>query len=186
MILTDLPRSQAFQATSASRKRELTQFLADAARTVGLIGEVSVLLTGDRRIRELNRQFRGKDEATDVLSFAAPKNFGAIEACGDLAISLETASRQAVAHAHPLDTEIRVLMLHGLLHLAGYDHETDGGRMARRERSLRKRLALPCGLLERSGAAAKANSAPNRTVRSSASRAKRPLPSRPPRQNGTP
>ncbi len=113
---------------------------------------MTVLLASDATIRDLNRRFRGKDEATDVLSFPAEpfKNTNAAErAAGDVAIGVETARRQAAEQGHALNTEIKVLILHGLLHLAGYDHETDAGKMQRRERQLRARLGLPPGLIER-------------------------------------
>jgi len=130
--------------------RTLARFLTQAQSAVRLRGEVGVLLTTDRAIRRLNRQFRGKDKATDVLSFPAePLAREREKLAGDLAISVETARNQGAACGHPLGVEIKVLMLHGLLHLAGYDHETDEGRMARRERQLRAGLGLPLGLIER-------------------------------------
>jgi probable rRNA maturation factor len=110
----------------------------------------------------LNRQFRGKNKATDVLSFpslthvsksgrhGAPAGLGIPEIAGDLAISVDTARKQAADMGHSVSIEIKVLMLHGLLHLAGYDHETDEGEMARLEERLRARLRLPLGLIERS------------------------------------
>ena len=128
--------------------RTLARFLAEAQAAVRLKGEVTVLLTTDPAIRKLNRNFRGKDKATDVLSFPA-EGIGAEEIAGDLAISVPTAFKQAIEQGHPLATEIKVLILHGLLHLAGYDHETDNGKMARRERQLRAKLNLPQGLIER-------------------------------------
>ena len=127
--------------------RSLAAFLRKAQAAVRLPGQVSVLLTSDLEIRRLNRRFRGKNQATDVLSF--PAEPGPEKLAGDLAIGLPTAGRQAAAQGHSLATEIKVLMLHGLLHLAGYDHETDEGAMARRERMLRARLRLPPGLIER-------------------------------------
>jgi probable rRNA maturation factor len=120
-----------------------------------LRGHVTVLLTTDSAIRRLNRQFRGKNKATDVLSFPAAdftevsKNGRTEPVAGDLAISVPTARRQAEERGHTLGVEIKVLMLHGLLHLAGYDHETDNGTMARRELTLRAKLKLPHGLIER-------------------------------------
>jgi len=128
--------------------RALSRFLTAAKAAVGLRGQVTVLLTTDGNIRGLNRKFRGKNKATDVLSFPA-KGVGAEAIAGDLAISVSTARRQGAAHGHPLGVELKVLMLHGLLHLAGYDHEKDEGRMARRERLLRGKLGLPQGLIER-------------------------------------
>jgi probable rRNA maturation factor len=128
--------------------RTLAHFLAEAQAAVRLKGEVTVLLTSGASIRRLNRQFRGKDKATDVLSFPAD-GIGAEEIAGDLAISVPTALKQAIEQGHPLATEIKVLILHGLLHLAGYDHEADKGKMARREGQLRAKLGLPHGLIER-------------------------------------
>jgi probable rRNA maturation factor len=128
--------------------RTLARFLSQAQAAVRLRGEVTVLLTTDAAIRKLNRQFRGKNKATDVLSFPAD-GIGAEAIAGDLAISVPTALRQAVEQKHSLSTEIKVLILHGLLHLAGHDHEADEGKMARRERLLRTRLGLPQGLIER-------------------------------------
>lgn len=111
-----------------------------------------MLLASDATIRDLNRRFRGKDEATDVLSFPAKplQNTKLAErVAGDVAIGMETARRQAAEQGHALATEMKVLILHGLLHLAGYDHETDAGKMQRREGQLRARLGLPQGLIER-------------------------------------
>lgn len=130
--------------------KTLARFLREAQAAVRLRGTVSVLLTSDAGIRRLNRQFRGKDKVTDVLSFPAGGP-AAGEIAGDLAISVPTARRQGVAQGHSLRTEIKILILHGLLHLAGYDHETDDGAMARRELRLRARLGLPQGLIERAG-----------------------------------
>jgi probable rRNA maturation factor len=132
--------------------RTLARFLTLGQATVRLKGQVTVLLTTDPAIRKLNHQFRGKDKATDVLSFPA-EGLGAEEIAGDLAISVPTALRQAKEQEHSLSTEVKVLILHGLLHLSGYDHEDDNGQMARRERLLRTRLGLPQGLIERATAA---------------------------------
>ena len=130
--------------------RALNRFLAQAQAAVGLRGQVSVLLTTDAAMRRLNRRFRGIRKPTDVLSFpAAAAPSGPEAVAGDLAIGVPTARRQAIEHGHALASEIKILILHGLLHLAGYDHEADNGRMARRERQLRARLGLPGGLIER-------------------------------------
>lgn len=155
MILLDpdlapIPTSAAEPNDRLPAAQTLTRFLKKAQAEVRLRGAVSVLLTTDAAIRRLNRTFRGKNKATDVLSFpAAEQSRG--EVAGDLAISVDTALKQARDHGHSLATEIKVLMLHGLLHLAGYDHESDHGQMARREQALRKKLALPLGLIERAG-----------------------------------
>jgi probable rRNA maturation factor len=137
----------AWAAAGLSRSG-LTRFLNGARRAVGLEGTVDVLLANDKRLRGLNREFRGKDTATDVLSFPAVEVVAA-EHVGDVAISLETAARQAKEHGHSLRDEVRVLLLHGLLHLQGMDHESDGGEMAEREAELRARLRLPSGLIAR-------------------------------------
>jgi probable rRNA maturation factor len=100
----------------------------------------------------LNREFRGQDAATDVLSFPAgplPDGRGSEIMLGDLAISLPRARAQAAALGHNLELELQILMLHGVLHLAGMDHETDSGRMARAEKRWRLRFGLPSGLIER-------------------------------------
>lgn len=147
-------------ATSAPRdaslrlpaQRTLARFLTEAQRAVGLRGQVSVLLTTDSEIRRLNRLFRGMDHSTDVLSFPAPTlPAAAEEIAGDLAISVPIACRQAAEHGHSLLMEIKILILHGLLHLAGFDHHADSGQMERRERALRVRLKLSHGLIERAG-----------------------------------
>lgn len=129
----------------------LTRFLRSAQQASGLPGEVDVLLTSDLQLRKLNRRFRGKNKSTDVLSFPAPFELSAVHA-GDLAISLETAERQAREHGHALREEVRILLLHGLLHLGGMDHETDSGQMAAREAGLRSHLRLPVGLIARAAA----------------------------------
>jgi probable rRNA maturation factor len=145
--LLAIPRDRRLPCT-----RTLARFLESGQTAVRLRGQVSVLLTTDAAIRKLNRQFRGLNKATDVLSFPAD-GVGAEEIAGDLAISVPTALRQSVEQEHSLSTEIKVLILHGLLHLAGYDHEADDGKMARRERLLRGRLGLPQGLIERAAGA---------------------------------
>ena len=108
------------------------------------------LITTDAELRRLNREFRGKDAVTDVLSFPAPASQSLAPAhIGDLAISFPRARAQACEFGHRTEHEIQILMLHGLLHLLGMDHENDRGRMARAEKLWRKRLGLPNGLIER-------------------------------------
>ena len=133
----------------------LTRFLRTAQAACGLAGEIEVLLADDRTLRRLNREYRGKNKATDVLSFPAPgaSALGSpVAYAGDLAISLETAARQAAEHGHTLRDELRILLLHGVLHLQGMDHEIDGGEMAAREAKLRGRLRLRTGLIARASA----------------------------------
>lgn len=135
-----------------SSESALARFLARARRAVRLRGQVNVVVTNNRQMRELNRRFRGKDKATDVLSFPAPEDIRR-KLAGDIAVSAEIAGGNAAALGHTAGTELKVLVLHGLLHLAGYDHESDGGEMARREMKLRRELKLPESLIERAGRA---------------------------------
>lgn len=180
MILLDpdldpdpVPRAAAAKRTTGAKlpnlrmpsTRSLSRFLAQARLEVRLRGQVSVLLTTDAAQRSLNRRFRGKNKATDVLSFPADCTApGTEKIAGDLSISVPTARRQAELQGHSLATEIKVLILHGLLHLAGYDHETDTGRMARRERTLRTSLRLPGGLIERTTSQSRSGSKPIKTA----------------------
>jgi len=114
-------------------------------------GVVSIALVGDAAIRRLNRQYRRIDRVTDVLSFPAsrPPHSQTPVFLGDLAIALAVARRQARQQGHALSRELRILALHGLLHLLGYDHETDRGEMQRLEERLRRRAGLPPGLISR-------------------------------------
>ncbi|HZQ20178.1 MAG TPA: rRNA maturation RNase YbeY [Terriglobales bacterium] len=125
----------------------LEDFVREARRAAGLRADVSVLITGDSNMRQLNSRFRGKNSATDVLSFPAAESNGF---AGDIAVSFSFASRNARALGHSVADEIRILILHGILHLAGYDHEKDRGEMEAKETALRRKLALPTGLIERS------------------------------------
>lgn len=142
----------------------LRPFLRRARRAVPVAGQVSVLLASDSALQRLNGKFRGLHHATDVLSFPAlempaQKSRSSQRSrpraahpaiAGDLAISLDAAERQAAEFGHPLTIELKILILHGLLHLAGYDHETDAGEMASREEQLRRRFRLPSALIARS------------------------------------
>ena len=104
-----------------------------------------VALVSDARVRQLNARYRAKNAATDVLSFAAE----APGLLGEVVIASGVARRQARRAGHSIQVEVRVLALHGLLHLLGYDHERDDGRMARVERRLRRKGGLREGLIER-------------------------------------
>jgi probable rRNA maturation factor len=141
--------------------RGLARWLEQAAPARAR-GEVTIALVSDGRMRALNRSFRGKDYATDVLSFPAQSrgpNGGTTPGVGsradvapylgDIVIATGVATRQADEAGHALGTELRVLALHGLLHLLGYDHESDDGRMARVEARLRRQGGLKEGLIER-------------------------------------
>jgi probable rRNA maturation factor len=127
------------------RPRAIQQFAQKLRNKVARGAAFDCLLTGDSELRQLNSRYRGKDCPTDVLSFPS----GAFGSLGDIAISLQRARTQAREFEHSTETEVRILMLHGLLHLMGMDHETDGGRMARAEKRWRTRLELPGGLIER-------------------------------------
>jgi probable rRNA maturation factor len=157
MIVTDFGEGDHPPALPAART--LQRFLDAAAAAIPLRGQVTVLITSDRGIRKLNRQYRQKNKATDVLSFPAaqpkPIRRGGTKVAGDLAISIDMAARHALVLDHSLATELKVLMLHGLLHLAGFDHEADKGQMASRELELRRKLRLPGGLIVRTGKVAK-------------------------------
>jgi probable rRNA maturation factor len=125
------------------RVRALVSRIARAIRESrvqgpGSKGEVSILFCGDRKMRTLNRLYRKKDRPTDVLAFPAQAN-GLL---GDIVISVPYAARQAKRRGEPVSREIDRLLLHGFLHLSGYDHETDEGEMDALEAKLRKRLNL--------------------------------------------
>ena len=121
------------------RRTPLRDFLIDLAKRVAAGRAVTCLITTDAELRRLNREFRGKNYATDVLSFPPD----------EMAISLDRAAAQSKELGHSLDAELRILMLHGLLHLCGMDHEKDSGEMRRAEIRWRKKLGLPSGLIER-------------------------------------
>jgi probable rRNA maturation factor len=120
----------------------LERFARQAQKLAGVHGEVAVLVTDSRRIQELNRRFRSKNKPTDVLSFAR-------EDGGDIAICAPIALANARDYGLTAAQELKLLVLHGMLHLAGYDHETDSGQMAKKEALLRTRLKLPSSLIER-------------------------------------
>jgi probable rRNA maturation factor len=115
------------------------RLLEGAASVLGVSGEVSLVITGDKAVRALNARYRGKDRPTDVLSFPGP---GAPHErdLGDIVVSLDTAARNARSQGRTLSAELDVLALHGFLHLLGYDHENDNGEMDRLEARLRRRL----------------------------------------------
>jgi probable rRNA maturation factor len=166
------------RSTSEARPRALALFARKLQAEAAKGRAFDCLITGDAEMRRLNRQFRGQDCATDVLSFpsqrqtrrSAPRGAGlpaclarsaplggaGLRAClgqpaplGDIAISLARARAQSRRYGHGVEDEIRVLMLHGVLHLVGMDHDADGGRMERAEKRWRKQLGLPDGLIER-------------------------------------
>ena len=127
------------------RERALALFAGKAQRAVGLRGDVVIFVTCSEEMQKLNREYRGRDEPTDVLTFPSLSP----RVLGDIAISVEIAAANAAELGHSTEAEVKVLILHGLLHLAGYDHETDDGEMQTRETALRRKLGLPVGLIER-------------------------------------
>jgi probable rRNA maturation factor len=129
----------------------LERFVLRARRAVPLRDAVNVLVTSSSELRSLNRQFRGVDKATDVLSFPSPHEVRgeARGSAGDVAISADIARENARRLGHSVADEIKILVLHGILHLAGFDHEHDHGEMAREESRLRQQLKLETGLIER-------------------------------------
>ncbi len=157
---------------SADRPTRATAGLAaflTAAAPARARGSVAIALVSDRRMRDLNKAFRGVDRPTDVLSFPsedldstprAPRNQPQLKRdkslhvnhLGDIAIAAGVARRQAGERRHTLTTELRILALHGLLHLLGYDHERDRGEMRRLEERLRRRAGLTEGLIARARA----------------------------------
>lgn len=130
----------------------LREFAAVVQKRVARGRAFSCLITGDADLRRLNRQFRRKDYPTDVLSFPADSTVEVPSderLIGELAISADRALEQAREWGHALGDELKILMLHGVLHLLSMDHETDSGEMARAETRWRKALQLPTGLIER-------------------------------------
>jgi len=150
-------------------EHSLDRFVGRAKRAARLRGTVTVLVTTSRDLRALNSRFRGKDKATDVLSF--PPIHGLVQGfAGDIAISADIAAQTARQLGHSAADEIRVLALHGVLHLAGYDHENDHGEMARTEQRLRKSLGLPVTLIERISKCAGESGRASRSTRSGRAR----------------
>jgi probable rRNA maturation factor len=126
----------------------LNRFVFRARRAAGLRGMVNVLVTSSAEMKSLNRRFREKDKTTDVLSFPAEPGVQR-QFAGEIAIAAEIATKNARELGHSPAVEVKILVLHGILHLRGYDHECDNGQMARREKQLRAKFHLPLALIER-------------------------------------
>jgi probable rRNA maturation factor len=147
-----------FRATSSApsistaRKRILKDFAKALSERLGGGKSLLCLITNDPKLRHLNQTFLGRDYATDVLSFPAT---GGSDGLGEIAISIERAAAQAAAFGHSWLDELRILMLHGTLHLCGFDHERDRGEMARAERKWRTAFNLPEGLIARNASRAR-------------------------------
>jgi probable rRNA maturation factor len=134
VVLLDRQRKRRLDAA------RLRGVLSRAAQAMRVTGTVSLVLTGDRTVHKMNREYRGKDKPTDVLSFPGP---GPEIGLGDIVISVDTAARNARTFRRTLAQELDVLALHGFLHVLGYDHETDDGTMDRIEGRLRRKLLAP-------------------------------------------
>lgn len=159
----------AVSATDGLSAAQLQRFARRAQKLAEIQGEVDILIATNTRLRDLNRRFRRKNKPTDVLSFPRPSG-------GDIAISAQIARENAARYGHALVDELKILVLHGMLHLAGYDHESDNGRMARVEARLRSQLKLPASLLHRTHSGGK-SAPPKRTAatKATASRRKPPV-----------
>jgi probable rRNA maturation factor len=140
------PASILFRKSLPKPERDALRDFAKQLSAQVLTGsQFSCLITDDAHLRQLNSDFLGHDYPTDVLSFPSNEE---IE-LGELAISIDRAREQAAMHGHTLVEELKILMLHGVLHLSGLDHETDKGQMRRVETKWRKQLGLAGGLIER-------------------------------------
>jgi probable rRNA maturation factor len=150
MVIFDPPITGV--STSSVSAAQLQRFARRAQKFAEVQGEVDILIATNKRLRDLNRRFRRKDKPTDVLSFPRPSG-------GDIAISAQIARYNAQRFGHSLAIELKILVLHGILHLAGYDHESDNGRMAHAEARLRSQLKLPATLIHRTHASGKSTKA---------------------------
>jgi probable rRNA maturation factor len=127
-------------------------FVLRVRRALGLRGQVNVLVTSSVAVCALNRRFRGENKATDVLSFPSTSSLPESrkqKLAGDVAISADIARQNSIRLGHSAAQEIKILALHGILHVAGFDHERDNGEMAHKEVKLRRALGLPVALMER-------------------------------------
>ena len=133
----------------------LRRFVVRACKSARLRGTVDVFITTSGEMRSLNDRFRGKNKSTDVLSFPSESSSNLLRGMpfvGEIAISADIALDNARRLGHSAAAEVKVLVLHGILHLAGFDHERDNGQMARKEATLRRALRLPLSLTERGDA----------------------------------
>ncbi len=136
-------------STRSLNAAQLQRFARRVQTLARVRGEVDILVSSNKRLQDLNRRFRRKNKPTDVLSFPRPSG-------GDIAISAQIALENAQRYGHSLASELKILVLHGMLHLAGFDHERDNGRMARAESRLRSQLKLPASLIDRTHSGGKA------------------------------
>jgi probable rRNA maturation factor len=157
MISLHIKHRPAGAARARLNSGELLRFALRAAMAAGVKSDVSLIITSSQEMHHLNRRFRHVDRPTDVLSFHSSDDVA--DYAGDIAISSDIAFENGRSFGHSTMDEVKVLMLHGMLHLAGYDHESDDGRMARKESKLRQELGLPSNLIARSSEARKKKAA---------------------------
>lgn len=153
----------------------LARFLLRARRAAGLKRRANVLVSNSAALRSLNSRFRHQNKATDVLSFPSDgfQSSNGSGVAGEIAISADIAVRNAARLGHSPAQEIKILTLHGILHLAGFDHERDNGQMARKEAQLRRMLGLPVALIERVEAGSRVTPSSRRRRRTSKPEVKR-------------
>jgi probable rRNA maturation factor len=144
----------------------IQRFARKAQKLAKVVGEVDILISSNKRLQELNRRFRRKNKPTDVLSFPRPVG-------GDIAISGDIARHNAILYGHSPAEELKILVLHGMLHLAGHDHESDNGQMARTESRLRAQLKLPASLIDRAHGSIIQKTAPTKTRAATSTTTKR-------------
>jgi probable rRNA maturation factor len=164
MVIFDPPISGA--SPRSVNAAQLQRFARRAQKLAEVQGEVDILIATNNRLRDLNRRFRRKNKPTDVLSFPRPSG-------GDIAISAQIARENAQRYGHSLGAELKILVLHGMLHLAGYDHESDDGRMASAEARLRSQLKLPASLIHRTHSSGKASKAQLTVAKARAAKTRR-------------
>jgi probable rRNA maturation factor len=145
----------------------IQRFSRKAQKLAKVTGEIDILISSNNRLQELNRRFRRKNKPTDVLSFPRPLG-------GDIAISADIARQNAILYGHSPAEELKVLVLHGMLHLAGYDHESDNGQMAHAESRLRAQLKLPASLIDRAHGSVTQKAVPTKTRAATSTANKRP------------
>jgi probable rRNA maturation factor len=174
-----MPVSLQIESRNPEIKRHaqsLLLFARKARVATGLKGTVSILVESNAAMRAMNRYFRRKDKPTDVLSFPAAAEVAKLHS-GDIAISADIAAANAKSLHHKLQDEVKILILHGMLHLAGFDHDADSGEMAAAEKALRSKLRLPLSLTERAASSGQKPALRTRTARIKSAGAKKQKPS---------
>lgn len=156
-VIDDLPESEGWTCDNRQRKVRFDEdsvqaFISLAWKDLASEWSFGIVISNDRNVRNANRTYRKLDRPTDVLSFPTGDGMAHTRLdgyLGDLLISADRAAKQAKQYEHSVTDEIKILVLHGLLHLIGFDHEEDGGEMREFETVLRRKYRLPCGLIDR-------------------------------------